>query len=55
MKVDNLIFLSMKVENGKITVRDGIGHDYTMTVEYGDFGKSFKKEKTKNMNEIYFY
>ena len=45
MKVENLIILSIKVENRKITVRDGMGHEYTMTVEYGDFGKSSQREK----------
>ena len=45
MKVENLIILSMKVENGKITVKDGMGHEYTMTVEYGDFGKSSKNDE----------
>ncbi len=41
VKVDNLITFSIKVENGKITIRDGMGNEYTMTVEYGDFGKSY--------------
>ena len=54
VKVDNPIILSLKVEKGKITVRDGMGHDYTMTVEYGDFGKSFKKENTKKDEWILF-
>ena len=29
----------MKVENGKITVTDGMGNEFKMTVDYGDFGK----------------
>ena len=53
MIVDNLIILSIKVENGKITVRDGMGHEYTMTVEYGDFGKSSKNDEWVLL--FYFY
>ena len=39
VKLDNLITFSIKVENGKITVTDGMGNEFKMTVEYGDFGK----------------
>ena len=43
VKVDNPIILLLKVEKRKITVRDGMGSEYTMTVEYGDFGKISKR------------
>ena len=39
VKIDNSIFHSIKVENGKITIRDGMGNEFSLTVEYGDFGE----------------
>lgn len=39
------LILPLKVENGKITIMDGMGNEHTMTAEYGDFGKSSQKEK----------
>ena len=41
VKLDNLITCSIKVENGKITITDGMGNEFTMTVEYGVFGKIY--------------
>ena len=41
VELDNLITFSMKVENGKITITDGMGNEFTMTVEYGVFGKIY--------------
>ena len=35
----NISFNTIKVENGKITIRDGMGNEYSLTVEYGDFGE----------------
>ena len=45
---DNLIIFSIKVENGKITIRDGMGNEYEMTIEYGEFGKCFSHREKKN-------
>ena len=42
-KLDINKILDRLVEKGKITVRDGMGSEYTMTVEYGDFGKISKR------------
>ena len=47
-KAVNNFYELLRVENGEITVRDGMGNEYTMTVEYGDFGEvnSEIQEKT---------
>ena len=45
LTIQSYLILPLKVENGKITVRDGMGNEHTMSAEYGDFGKSSQREK----------